>query len=296
VGGDPALTVTLGILGGSGIQAMAALAGARRTAVETPWGPPSGELLESRIAGLPVVFLARHGPGHRILPNGINYRANIAALKQAGCTAVLALSACGSFREDLPPGHLCLVDQIVDRTHGRARSFFGDGLVAHVSLAEPIAHDLVDRVADAARAINVPCRRGGTYLAMEGPQFSTRGESLLNRAAGLDVVGMTAAPEAGLAREAELAYALVAHVTDFDAWKTDAHVTTADVVAQLHANAAAMERLVEAVAGVLAARPLPVPSAQGWERALDAAIITPRSHWTGDGLAALQFLAPRFFS
>ena len=296
MGRGAALSGKLGILGGSGIQTMAALAGGRRFEMATPWGAPSGPLLEAELAGVPLVFLARHGVGHRLSPREVNYRANIAALKAAGCDAVLALSACGSFRAELPPGTLCLVDQIVDRTHGRQRTFFGDGLVAHVSLAEPVAHDLVARVAAAAEVAGLPFRRGGTYLAMEGPAFSTRAESLLNRAAGLDVVGMTACPEAALAREAELAYALVAHVTDYDAWMEDEAVTTAAVIAQLAANIGEMERLVAAVAAVLATDPLPRPSRQGWERALDTAIITHPDHWSDEAVARLRWLAPRLFA
>lgn len=286
----------LGIIGGSGISTMAALADGRRRAVATPWGDPSDAVLEGEIEGLPVAFLARHGPGHRISPSALNYRANIAALKQVGCTAVLALSACGSFREELPPGHFCLPDQIVDRTRGRAKSFFDGHIVAHVSLAEPFATDLVRMVEAAAVHLGLPHQAGGTYLAMEGPQFSTRAESRLYRSWGMDVVGMTAMPEAALAREAEMAYALVAHVTDFDSWREGTSVTTAEVIRQLGDNVERLQGLVAELARGLVARPLPLPSAQGWERALDTAIISAPSQWMAEDRARLASLAPRFLA
>lgn len=267
----------LGIIGGSGLYAMPGLAGIWRE-VETPWGPPSEAILDGSLAGLPVAFLPRHGRGHRLTPGDIPARANIAALKLLGCVAVLAVGAVGSFRTECPPGHFVLPDQIIDATHGRPGSFFGDGIVGHVSLAEPVAHDLVDRVAAAASAACVPASRGGTYGCIEGPRFATRAESLARRAAGWDVVGMTAMPEAALAREAELAYAVVAMVTDFDAW-ADSHVTTAAVLEVMASNRARAQALVHATAAELARNPLPRPSAQGWERALDGAIITAREAW-----------------
>lgn len=267
----------LGIVGGSGLYAMPGLEGRWRE-VETPWGLPSDAVLDGELEGLPVAFLPRHGRGHRLAPSELPFRANVAALKMLGCTAVLAVGAVGSFREALPPGHFVLPDQFVDETRGRPSSFFGDGIVAHVSLAEPVAHDLLDRVEAAARAAGVPATRGGTYGCIEGPRFATRAESLARRAAGWDVVGMTALPEAHLAREAELAYALVAMVTDFDAW-AESHVTTSAVVEVMAANRAKAQELVRATAAALAANPLPVPSAQGWERALDGAIITARACW-----------------
>jgi len=284
----------LGIIGGSGLYSLPALAGARRRVVETPWGHPSDALLEGEIAGLSVVFLSRHGRGHQLSPAEINYRANVAALKAVGCEMLLSVSACGSFTDALPPGHVCLVDQFVDRTHGRRKSFFGDGLVVHASLADPVAEDLVDRLEAAANEAQIYHRRGGTYLAMEGPQFSTRAESLLHKAQGMDVVGMTGMPEAALAREAEMAYAMAAMVTDFDAWKDEA-VSTAGVIETMHANAAKAQSLVEALCHRLVAEPLPMPSVQGWERALDAAIVTPRASWPREGAAHLRAIAPRFF-
>lgn len=267
----------LGIIGGSGLYAMPGLEGRWRE-VETPWGQPSDAILDGTLAGMAVAFLPRHGRGHRLAPGEIPARANIAALKLLGCTAVLAVGAVGSLREALAPGHFLLPDQIFDDTRGRPSSFFGAGIVAHVSLAEPVAHDLLDRVEAAAARAGVPASRGGSYGCIDGPRFATRAESLARRAAGWDVVGMTAMPEAHLAREAELAYALVAMVTDFDAW-ADTHVTTAAVVEVMAANRGRAQALVRETAAELAANPLPLPSAQGWERALDGAIITARAHW-----------------
>lgn len=285
----------LGIIGGSGLYTMPGLAGAARHAQETPWGWPSDALLEGNLAGLPVVFLPRHGRGHRIGPGEINYRANIAALKLRGCTAVLSVAACGSFHHDLAPGHLCIPDQIVDRTMGRAKSFFGEGLIAHVSLADPVAGDLTDRIAAAAAAIGMPHRLGGTYLAIEGPHFATRAESRLAKAQGMDVVGMTAMPEAALAREAEMAYAIAAMVTDFDAWKEET-VSTGSVLDLMAANTAGVQRLLAALAAGLVADPLPCPSTQGWERALDDAIVTPPEAWPVAKAAQLRAIAPRLFA
>jgi 5'-methylthioadenosine phosphorylase len=284
----------LGIIGGSGLYSLPELQDARAVEMETPWGRPSDQLLDGQIAGLPVAFLPRHGRGHRLAPSEIPARANIAALKQAGCTAILSLGAVGSFREDLPPGYFALVEHIVDETRQRPSSFFGDGIVAHVSLADPVAHDLVERIAAAAAAAGIAHRRGCAYLAMEGPQFATRATSRARRAAGHDVVGMTAMPEAALAREAELAYGLVAMVTDFDSWQ-DSHVTTAEVLEVMAANAAAAQRLARAVAAELAANPLPTPSAQGWERAVESAIVTPRAFWPEASRARLATLLPRYF-
>lgn len=284
----------LGILGGSGLYQMPALAGLHRHAQETPWGWPSDALVEGEVEGLPVVFLARHGPGHRLSPSEINYRANVAALKERGCTALVSLAACGSFVDELPPGALAVPHQIVDRTHGRVRTFFGGGIVAHVSLADPVSVDLADRLSAAAEGLGLSTRAGGTYLAIEGPQFATRAESRLAKAQGMDVVGMTAMPEAALAREAEMAYAIAAFVTDFDAWKPHA-VSTAEVLRVLAANGENSWAIVAALCRSLAARPLQTPSAEGWERALDDAIITPRAAWPAEAAGRLRQLAPRLF-
>lgn len=285
----------LGIVGGSGLYALPGLKAGHRHAQETPWGWPSDALVEGEIAGLPVAFLSRHGAGHRLLPSEINYRANVAALKARGCTALLSLSACGSFTEALPPGSLAIPHQIVDRTHGRAASFFGGGIVAHVSLADPVVADFAATVAAAAADCGIPAVAGGTYLAIDGPRFQTRAESRLARAQGLDVVGMTAMPEAALCREAEMAYALAAFVTDFDSWR-DGAVTTAEVLSVMQANSRAAESLVAAVCARLAAAPLVGPSAEGWANALDHAIVTPRAHWPAEAAAHVRAIAPRLFA
>ena len=283
----------LGILGGSGLYQLTQLEDAEWRRIDTPWGAPSDELLFGRIGDIELVFLPRHGRGHRLTPSEINYRANIDALKRAGCTDLLSISACGSFREDLAPGTFVLVDQFVDRTRGmRAKSFFGDGIVAHVAFAEPTCSRLADLAAAAAGAVGIDCRRGGTYLAMEGPQFSTRAESRLYRTAGLDVIGMTNMPEAALAREAELCYLTVAMVTDYDAWhgERDA-VDVAQVLQVLQANADNARRLVVEVA-----RRLP-PSREacghGCDRALEHAILTPPDLRPAATLARLDAIAGR---
>ncbi|PZU47116.1 MAG: S-methyl-5'-thioinosine phosphorylase [Sphingomonas sp.] len=285
----------LGIIGGSGLYALPQLEAVHRHAQETPWGWPSDVLVEGVIADLPVVFLPRHGPHHAIAPHEINYRANIAALKAIGCTAVVSVAACGSFTDDLPPGTLAVPHQIVDRTQGRADSFFGGGLVAHVSLADPIATELADAILAAATGIGAPAKGGGTYLAVQGPRFATRAESRLAKAQGLDIVGMTAMPEAALAREAEMAYAIAAFVTDFDGWKEEA-VTTSAVLEVMAANRTRSQMLVAALCAELARRPLPQPSREGWETALDQAIVTPRNAWPTGAAAHLRAIAPRLFS
>jgi 5'-methylthioadenosine phosphorylase len=262
----------IGIIGGSGLYALDALEDAQWIEIETPWGAPSDALLMGRLHGVKFVFLPRHGRGHRIPPGDLNFRANIDALKRAGCTDLLAVSAIGSLREALEPGRFVMVDQFIDRTVGRASSFFGPGITAHVSMAEPVCPRLAEMAAAAAEAAGAPVARGATYLAMEGPQFSTRAESHLYRAWGCDVIGMTAMPEAKLAREAELPYALVGMVTDYDGWREDeAPVEAATVIERVHANAAAARRLVEAFATSLPATREPSPI----DTALDNAILTP---------------------
>lgn len=282
----------LGILGGSGLYQLAELDGAEWRAVDTPWGAPSDELLFGRVGTTELVFLPRHGRGHRLTPSEINYRANIDALKRAGCTDILSISACGSFKEELAPGTFVLVDQFVDRTRLRAKSFFGDGIVAHVAFADPTCGRLADVVADAASAAGIDCRRGGTYLAMEGPQFSTRAESRLYKAAGLDVIGMTNMPEAALAREAELCYLTVGMVTDYDAWRGGHEaVDVAQVIEVLMANADKARRLVVEVARRLpATRPA---CASGCDRALEHAILTAPDLRPAAALAKLDAVAGR---
>lgn len=262
---------TIGIIGGSGLYEIEALEDPQRIAVETPWGAPSDELVIGRIHGIRFVFLPRHGRGHLIPPGEVNYRANIDALKRAGCTDIVAISAIGSLREDLPPGRFVLVDQFVDRTEGRRNSFFGTGFVAHVSMADPVCPRLSAIAASAAEAAGAAVTRGGTYVAIEGPAFSSRAESALYRQWGCDVIGMTAMPEAKLAREAELPYALVGMVTDYDCWRSGPEaVDVAEMLAQLHANAGTARRLVEALAKALPAERTPSPI----DTNLDTALIT----------------------
>jgi 5'-methylthioadenosine phosphorylase len=263
----------IGIIGGSGLYDIAGLEEREWRYISTPWGEPSDELLFGRLEGVRCVFLPRHGRGHRLSPSGINYRANIDALKRAGCTDILSLSAVGSLREDLPPGRFVIVDQFIDRTFAREKSFFGNGLVAHVSMAHPVCPRLGAALAAAGREIGLGITEGGTYLVMEGPQFSTRAESELYRSWGASVIGMTNMPEAKLAREAEMCYATVAMVTDFDCWHPEHdHVTVEAVVRVLQENAEHARALVRAVLPALGATRGPCPA--GCNHALDHALIT----------------------
>jgi 5'-methylthioadenosine phosphorylase len=259
----------LGVIGGSGLYGLEGLQRARWTRVDTPLGTPSDELLIGELAGGRLVFLPRHGRGHPLPPGAIDARANIDALKRAGCTDILSIAAVGSLREALAPGAFVVVDQFVDRTQGRPGSFFGPGLVAHVSMAEPVCPRLSLFAAEAARAAGAPVVEGGTYVAIEGPQFSTKAESELYRSWGCDVVGMTAMPEAKLAREAELPYAAVAMVTDYDCWR-DRHVEVSHVLEVLEANAAKARALVVHLVRALPSERAPSPI----DHALDGAIIT----------------------
>ena len=263
----------LGIIGGSGFYNLPGLENPRWEKVMTPWGAPSDEILFAEIAGLPVRFLPRHGRGHPVPPTAINFRANIDALKRAGVTDLVSISACGSLREDLAPGHFVLVDQFVDRTFAREKSFFGPGLVAHVSVADPVSPLLVDAIEKAVQAEGIVYTRGGTYLVMEGPQFSTRAESNLYRSWGMDVIGMTNMPEAKLAREAEICYATVAMVTDYDCWHDDhADVDVASIITIMNDNTEKAQRLVLRLARDFPREHPPCPI--GSDRALDVAIIT----------------------
>ena len=263
----------LGIIGGSGIYDLPGLANVREERVTSPWGEPSAPLRIGEIEGLPVVFLTRHDQGHRLSPSDINYRANIDALKRAGVTDLVSLSACGSFKEDLPPGTFVLIDQFVDRTHRRESSFFGKGCVAHVSMAHPVSPRLRIHIANAALAEDIQVVRDGTYVCMEGPQFSTLAESLTYKGLGYSVIGMTNMPEAKLAREAEICYATVAMVTDFDCWHPDHDaVTVQDIIKVLVANAEKAKRLVARLARDFPREHEPCPI--GSDRALDTAIIT----------------------
>lgn len=263
----------LGVIGGSGLYEIEGLENKRWESVSSPWGEPSDECLRGTIAGVEMVFLPRHGRGHVHTPTSINYRANIDALKRLGVTDIVSVSACGSFREDLSPGTFVLVDQFIDRTFAREKSFFGPGFVAHVSMAHPVCPKISDALAEAATDIGISCHRGGTYLAIEGPQFSSLAESNLYRSWGCDVIGMTNMPEAKLAREAELPYATVAMVTDFDCWHPGHdHVNVADVVKIMGENAENARALIKAVVPKLG--PTRAPSPTGCETTLDTALIT----------------------
>ena len=282
----------LGVLGGSGVYELEGLRGARWEQIDSPFGAPSDALLRGEIDGLEHVFLPRHGRGHRIPPSEINYRANIDALKRAGVTDLVSMSACGSLREHLKPGSFVLVDQFIDRTFARAATFFTRGCVGHVSMADPICTRLHDALEAGAAEAGVAVERGGTYLAMEGPQFSSRSESELYRAWGCDVIGMTNMPEAKLAREAELCYASVAMVTDYDCWHPhEGDVVVADIVAVLKSNAERARALVAGLGRHLQDRP--PPCAQGCDRALDAALITPADARDPEVLRHLDAVAGR---
>ena len=263
----------LAIIGGSGLYDLPGLTETRWVSVDTPWGAPSDQVFLGRLGGARLAFLPRHGRGHRIPPSEVNYRANIAALKSLGATDVLSLSAVGGLRADLPPGTFVIVDQFIDRTIARAKSFFGTGLVAHVSMAQPVCPRLGHHVQAALAQQGVPHVRGGTYVAMEGPQFSTLAESQLYRSWNASVIGMTNMPEAKLAREGELCYCSVSMVTDFDCWHPAHDAVTVDAVIRvLLANAQAARTLVAGLAGTIVADPQ--AAACTCRHALDHALIT----------------------
>ncbi len=282
----------IGVIGGSGVYDIAGLEEREWRRVATPWGEPSDELLCGVLAGVRCVFLPRHGRGHPHTPSELNYRANIDALKRLGVTDVISLSAVGSLREDLPPGHFVVVDQFIDRSFARKKTFFESGCVAHVSMAQPVCPRIGDALEAGARRLGLPVTRGGTYLVMEGPQFSTRAESELYRSWGCSVIGMTNMPEAKLAREAELCYATVAMVTDFDCWHPGhEHVTVEAVVRVLLGNADHARNLVREVIPELGAARGPCP--YGCDRALDNAIITAPEKRDPAALARLDAVARR---
>ena len=283
----------IGIIGGSGVYQIEGLEDAGWRSVATPWGPPSDQILTGRLGGVAMAFLPRHGRGHVHSPSEVPFRANIDALKRLGVTDVVAVSACGSFREGMAPGDFVIVDQYIDRTFARAKSFFGTGCVAHVSLAHPTCARLSGAAAEAARATGVTVHEGGTYLAMEGPQFSTLAESRMYREHwGADVIGMTGMPEAKLAREAELCYASVAMVTDYDCWHPghDA-VDVAAVIRTLTANSANARALVARLPGLLQDRPAPCPC--GCDRALEHAVMTAPDKRDPAQVARLDAVAGR---
>jgi 5'-methylthioadenosine phosphorylase len=280
----------LGIIGGSGLYDLERLEDAAWRRVESPWGAPSDALLTGRLAGVDIVFLPRHGRGHRLAPHEVNARANIDALKRLGCTDILAVSAVGSLREHLAPGALAVARQYVDRTRQRPSSFFGDGVVAHVSLADPVCPRLSSLILDAGTRLGIAIADDATYLAMEGPQFSTRAESRLYREWGCDIIGMTSMPEARLAREAELPYANLCMVTDYDCWRSESEaVDVPEVLRIMRANAdRAKALLVEIVAGLPPERP-----ASPIDTCLDVAIVSDPSAWTPEAKLKLAAIARR---
>ena len=282
----------IGVIGGSGVYQIDGLEGASWVRVKSPWGKPSDEVLVGRLGGIPMAFLPRHGRGHVHAPSDIPFRANIDALKRLGCTDVIAVSAVGSLREDYRPGDFVIVDQYIDRTFARPKSFFGAGCVAHVGFSHPTCPRLSQACAQAARQAGVTVHEGATYIAMEGPQFSTLAESRLYRSWGADVIGMTGMPEAKLAREAELCYASVAMVTDYDCWHPghDA-VDVAAVIRPLTANAGNARALVAALPALLGADRAPCP--HGCDRALDTALMTAPDKRDPDLLAMLDAVAGR---
>jgi 5'-methylthioadenosine phosphorylase len=286
------ITPTIGILGGSGLYNIEGLIDTKWVDVASPWGKPSDQFLTGEFEGIKVVFLPRHGRGHKHSPTTLNYRANIDALKRLGVTDILSLSAVGSLKEELPPGHFVIVDQFIDRTFARQKSFFESGMVAHVSMAHPVCPRLGDALEASAREIGLPVTRGGTYLTMEGPQFSTLAESNLYRSWGCSVIGMTNMPEAKLAREAEICYATVAMVTDYDCWHEEHDAVTVDqVVKVLFGNADKARGLVKSVLPKIGAARGPCPA--GCDRALEYAMITAPEARDPAALAKLDAVAGR---
>ena len=280
----------IGVIGGSGLYQAIPLDEAQEIAVSSPFGDPSGPVTTGKLGGVRFTFLSRHGEGHRLPPSAINYRANIDVLKRCGVSDVLAVSAIGSLREEMAPGHFVCVDQFIDRTEGRERSFFGPGLVAHVGFADPVCARLSGLAADAAKKAGAQVHRRGCYLAMEGPQFSTRAESRMYREWGADVIGMTAMPEARLAREAELPYALLGMVTDWDSWREgEAGVEAADILALMQANADRARKALAALAKLLPAQRSQVPA----DTALDGAIVTAQGQRDRALAARLDAVAGR---
>ena len=280
----------IGVLGGSGLYAIDALEGAEWRKVDMPWGSPSDDILTGTIAGVRFAFLPRHGRGHPISPTELNYRANVDALKRIGCTDLLALSAVGSLREELPPGRFVVANQFIDNTRHRAGSFFGSGLVAHVSMADPVCKRLSALAAAAATRAEADVTEGGTYVAIEGPQFSSRAESHMFRAWGADIIGMTGMPEAKLAREAELPYALVGMVTDYDCWRAgEAHVEVSEVLRVMHHNADKARRTIVELARLLPSAREPSPI----DTCLDFALVTPPEARDPALLAKLDAVAGR---
>ncbi|HEX3769700.1 MAG TPA: S-methyl-5'-thioadenosine phosphorylase [Polyangiaceae bacterium] len=280
----------LGVIGGSGLYDIPGLTDVRETPVETPFGPPSDVVVEGRLGATRLLFLPRHGRGHRIPPHRIDSRANVCALKTLGATHLVSISAVGSMREDIPPGDFVVVDQFIDLTKRRVSTFFEDGIVGHVGFADPICEDLSRALASAAERSGARVHRGGTYVCIEGPQFSTRAESLLYRSWGVSVIGMTAMPEAKLAREAELPYALLALSTDYDCWHESEEDVTVDAVLKVMGENVAKARL--AIAEL--AQTLPDPTKSCAAGALGAAIMTARDRITPEVRSRLDWLMARY--
>ncbi|MEM6588784.1 MAG: S-methyl-5'-thioadenosine phosphorylase [Pseudomonadota bacterium] len=283
----------IGVIGGSGVYDIDGLEGAEWVSVDTPWGAASDQILTGRLGGVEIAFLPRHGRGHVQSPTSVPYRANIDALKRIGVTDVISVSACGSFREKMAPGDFVIVDQFIDRTFAREKSFFGPGCVAHVSVAHPTCPRLSEACAKAAKDAGVTVHEGGTYLAMEGPQFSTLAESKMYREVwGCDVIGMTNMPEAKLAREAELCYASVAMVTDYDSWHPDhGEVDVTQIIATLTGNADKARQMVAGLPALLGAERAPCP--HGCDRALEFAILTAPDNRDPALVAKLDAVAGR---
>ena len=281
----------LGIIGGSGLYNMEGLEDSKWVKVNTPWGSPSDEILKAKMKGKEIFFLPRHGRGHKINPSNINFRANIDALKQLGVTDILSMSAVGSLKENLEPGKFVIVDQFIDRTFARVKTFFDKEIVAHVSMAKPTSPGLMKTCEKVLKKLNIPFQKGGTYLVMEGPQFSTLAESNLYRSWGLDVIGMTNMPEAKLAREAEIRYASVAMVTDFDCWHPDhAAVSVEQVIKTLLSNA---EKAKKVVAEVLMSFEEDIDAKDPANHCLDVAIITDKKVWIKETIKNLSNIAGR---
>ncbi|MDJ0641619.1 MAG: S-methyl-5'-thioadenosine phosphorylase [Erythrobacter sp.] len=282
----------IGIIGGSGLYAIEGLEDEQWIAIDTPWGEPSDEILCGSLGGVKVRFLPRHGRGHPTTPSELNARANIDALKRAGCTDILAISAVGSLREEIEPGRFAVVEQFIDRTFARESTFFGSGFVTHVSMADPVCPRLSEMAAKAISKAKGKVATGATYLAMEGPQFSTRAESRMYRAWGADIIGMTGMPEAKLAREAELPYALIGMATDYDCWRDGEEVDVAQVIEQMQANGDLARETVKNFIGGLPKKRAASPI----DTALDDAVITAPEEHDPDMLAKLDAVAGRLLA
>ena len=282
--------VKIGVLGGSGLYEISALRSVRRLEVKTPFGDPSGPITIGELNAVECAFLPRHGVGHVLLPSEINARANIWALKSLGVERLIAVSAVGSLKEELAPQHFVFPDQIIDRSKGRASTFFGHGIVAHVAFDRPFCEDQSRLLADKALGLGLTAHAGGTYLCMEGPAFSTKAESALHRQMGCSIIGMTAIPEARLAREAELCYCMAALVTDYDCWKEGSEVSNAQVVQTMHANVANAIRLLEAALPAAAA----LPRRCKCSRALEGALFTSPQNMERKTAKKLELLIGRF--